>query len=49
MTIAALGAAALAYSASRIASASSLFTPGSEQLLGPVGGAGLIVLNEAPA
>ena len=40
MTIAALGAAALEYSASKIASISSLFTPGSEQLLLPEGGAG---------
>src|SRR5271168_1343724 len=48
MTIAALGAAALAYSASRIASPSSTFTPGSEQLLVPDGGAGWTVLNVAP-
>ena len=37
----ALGAAALAHSASRVASASSPFTPGSVQLLVPLGGAGL--------
>jgi hypothetical protein len=48
MTIAALGAAALAYSASRIASPSSAFTPGALQLLLPDGGAGWTVLNEAP-
>ena len=48
MTIAALGAAALAYSASRIASPSSPFTPGAVQLLLPDGGAGWTVLNEAP-
>src|SRR5665213_155844 len=48
MTIAALGAAALAHSASRIASPSSPFRPGSSQLLGPEGGAGCIVVSEAP-
>jgi hypothetical protein len=39
-TIAALGAAAVAHSVSRIASSSSPFVPGSEQLLGPEGGEG---------
>src|SRR5665213_1005734 len=48
MTIAALGAAALAHSASRIASPSSPFRPGSSQLVGPEGGAGCIVVSEAP-
>jgi hypothetical protein len=48
MTIAALGAAALAYSASRIASPSLLFTPGSLQLLVPDGGAGWTVLRVPP-
>src|SRR5665213_519091 len=48
MTIAALGAAALAHSASRIASPSSPFTPGFVQLLGPDGGAGCIVVSEPP-
>src|SRR5450631_4314294 len=42
----ALGAAALAYSASRIASPSSPFTPGSVQLLVPLGGAGWTCVNE---
>src|SRR5208282_1274620 len=45
-SMAALGAAALAYSASMIASFSSPFTPGSVQLLGPLGGAGWICVNE---
>src|SRR5208282_1151938 len=45
-SMAALGAAALAYSASMIASPSSPFTPGSVQLLGPTGGAGWICVNE---
>src|SRR6266403_931756 len=44
--MAALGAAALAYSASRIASPSSAFTPGAPQLFGPLGGAGCVWLNE---
>src|SRR5712671_5878665 len=48
ITIAALGAAALAHSASRIASPSSPFTPGSKQFVGPEGGAGWTVFNEAP-
>src|SRR5580704_16382517 len=39
-TIAAPGAAALAHSASRIASTSSALTPGAEQLLAPFGFAG---------
>src|SRR5208282_1329550 len=49
-TMAALGAAALAYSASRIASMSSPspFTPGSVQLLEPVP-AGWTCVNEPPA
>ena len=47
-TIAALGAAALAYSASRIASVSSPFVPGLAQLLVPLGGAGWICVNEPP-
>src|SRR5208282_3937115 len=45
-SMAALGAAALEYSASRIASPSSPFTPGSVQLFVPVGGAGWICVNE---
>ena len=49
MTIAALGAAALAHSASSIASPSSPLTPGSLQLVGPEGGAGWTVVNEEPA
>src|SRR5258708_38014694 len=48
ITIAALGAAALAHSASRIAPPSWPFTPGSEQFVGPEGGAGWTVFNEAP-
>src|SRR5262249_39852064 len=48
ITIAALGAAALAHSASRPASISSGFTPGSTQLVGPEGGAGWAVFNEPP-
>src|SRR5437764_3566322 len=44
--IAAFGAAALAYSASRIASPSSAFTPGLMQLLRPLGGAGLVWVRE---
>src|ERR1700723_3590170 len=47
-TIAALGADALAYSASRIASSSSPFAPGSVQLFWPVGGAGWICVKDAP-
>src|SRR5258708_1279940 len=47
-TIAALGAAALAYSASRISSPTSVFGPGAVQLFVPVGGAGWTVFNEAP-
>src|ERR1017187_2909371 len=46
-TMAALGAAALAYSASRIASVSSPFVPGLEQLE-PVGGGGWICVKEPP-
>src|SRR5215472_2976259 len=50
-SMAALGAAALAYSASKIASASIGFvgvptTPGSLQLLGPLNGAGWTCVNE---
>src|SRR5271154_2976164 len=45
-TIAALGAAALEYSASRVASSSSPVAPGSVQLLVPLGGAGWICVNE---
>src|SRR5277367_777598 len=48
-TIFALGAAALAYSASRIASVSSPFAPGSVQLLPPPTGAGWTCVNVAPA
>src|SRR5215469_5970012 len=45
-TMAASGAAALAHSASRIASPSSpATTPGARQLLAPVAGAGLIVVS----
>src|SRR6202022_2018945 len=45
--IEALGAAALAHSASRIASVSlGAITPGLRQLFTPVGGAGYMVLNE---
>src|ERR1035441_5343249 len=44
----ALGAAALAYSASRIASPSSPFTPGSVQLFVPLPGAGWTCVNEPP-
>src|SRR5271157_6081056 len=47
-TMAALGAAALAYSASRVASTSSPFAPGLAQLLVPLGGAGWICENEPP-
>src|SRR5271170_7934076 len=49
ITMAALGAAALAYSASRIASPSSPpgSTPGSVQLVGPEGGAGWTVFKLA--
>src|SRR5271169_1763258 len=47
-TIAALGAAALAYSASRIASKSSPFALGLEQLFVPLGGAGWTCVNEPP-
>src|ERR1035438_4733728 len=45
-TMAALGAAALAYSASMIASLSSPSAPGSEHLFEPLGGAGWICVNE---
>ena len=46
-TMAALGAAALAHSASRIASPSSPATiPGAEQLLSPLAGAGCTVVSE---
>src|ERR1700691_268423 len=45
-SIAALGAAALAYSASRIASTSSPLVPGLMQLFVPVGGAGCTCVNE---
>src|SRR5271169_306751 len=44
--MAALGAAALAHSASKIASTSSPFTPGSLQLLPPPVGAGCTCVNE---
>src|SRR5208282_1164892 len=44
-TMAALGAAALAYSASTVDSTSAVFTPG-VQLLVPLGGAGLICVND---
>src|SRR5579871_1627437 len=44
--MAAPGAAALAPSASRIASLSSLFTPGAAQLLAPLDGAGCTVDSE---
>src|SRR5271165_3069061 len=47
-TMAALGAAALAYSASRIASVSSPLVPGLVQLLGPLGGAGWVCVNVPP-
>src|SRR6202453_2112171 len=47
-TMAALGAAALAYSASMIASVSSPLVPGLVQLLLPVGGAGWICVKEPP-
>src|SRR5271155_897693 len=47
-SMAALGAAALAYSASRIASPSSPFTPGLLQLFVPLAGAGWICANEPP-
>src|ERR1700685_3453792 len=45
-TMAALGAAALDHSASRIASMSSGFTSGSSQLLVPLGGAGCTVASD---
>src|SRR5580658_7374787 len=45
-TTAALGAPALAYSASRIASVSLPFTPGLAQLFLPLAGAGWICVNE---
>src|ERR1017187_533607 len=48
-TMAALGAAALAYSASTFASLSSPFTPGSEQLFEPLGGRGWICVIEPSA
>ena len=44
--MAAPGAAALAHSASRMASTSALLAPGSEQLVVPLGGAGLIVVRD---
>src|ERR1035441_2371005 len=47
-SMAALGAAALAYSASRVASASSPFTFGSIQLLGPFAGAGCTCVSDPP-
>jgi len=47
ITMAAFGAAALAHSASRIASASlGAMTPGEVQLLAPLGGAGCTVVKE---
>src|SRR5689334_22102844 len=47
ITMAAFGAEALAHSASRMASASfGAMTPGGEQLLGPVEGAGCTVVKE---
>src|ERR1700735_2237586 len=45
-SIVALGAAALAYSAPRIASPSSPFVPGFVQLFEPEGGAGCTVVSE---
>src|SRR5271156_6679680 len=48
-SMAALGAAALAYSASRIASTSSPLVPGLVQLFVPVGGAGCTCVNEPEA
>src|ERR1700722_4713574 len=45
-TMAAPGAPALAYSASRIASLSSEFTPGDSQLLAPPAGAGCTVVSD---
>src|SRR5580658_3153412 len=45
-TMAAPGAAALAHSASMIASSSSELTPGSEQLVAPLGGAGCTVVSD---
>src|ERR1700691_6255212 len=45
-SITALGAAALAYSASRMASTSSPFAPGLLQLVVPTGGAGCTCVNE---
>src|ERR1022692_2479475 len=47
-SMAALGAAALAYSASRIASVSSPFVPGLLQLLVPLPGAGWTCVNVDP-
>src|ERR1035438_10563576 len=47
-SMAALGAAAMAYSASRIASVSSPFAPGLKQLFVPVGGAGWTCVNDPP-
>src|ERR1700693_1876797 len=48
-TMAALGAAALAHSASRIASPSSPATiPGAEQLLSPLAGVGCTVVRDPP-
>src|SRR5579862_5239140 len=46
-TMAALGAAALAHSASAIASPSSLFTPGARQFVTPLDGSGWTVVSEA--
>src|ERR1700733_4719126 len=45
-TMAAPGAPALAYSASRMASLSSEFTPGDPQLLAPLAGAGCTVASD---
>src|SRR5882724_2260022 len=48
-TMAALGAAALAHSASRIASLSSpATTPGARQLFDPLAGAGCTVVSDPP-
>src|SRR5271168_1142083 len=47
-SMAALGAAAVAYSASRMASPSSPLVPGLEQLLVPLGGAGWTCVKEPP-
>jgi len=45
-TMAALGAAAVDHSTSMVASTRSPVVPGSEQLLGPEGGGGWIVVSE---